>query len=85
MMKKTTRSLFLAATFAGMAALTGCAGNGIDSGASTEPATGATAPTTSPEASAAMPGNTSAMPGTNADSMQGASAAPGAAAPMPAQ
>ncbi|GEM_PF-617185 len=47
MTKRLTRSLFLVATFSGVAALAGCAGNGYDSGASTAADTSAQAPMTS--------------------------------------
>ncbi len=75
MTKSTTRSLFLAATFAGMVGLAGCAGNGYDSGATTEPATGATEPMTSPAPTS------DAMPGT--DSMPAAPTPAPAPAPQP--
>lgn len=47
MTKRLTRSLFLVATFTGVAALAGCAGSGYDSGASSAADTGAQAPMTS--------------------------------------
>lgn len=69
MTKKLTRSLFMVATVAGVIGLAGCAGNGYDSGATTEPTAGATAPMES------------TAPTTTTEPMRGSDSMPAAQAP----
>lgn len=70
MTKSMTRSLFLAATFAGVVGLAGCAGNGYDSGATTSTDTSAQAPMTSDGSTAAPAATTEPMPTTPAPTAQ---------------
>ncbi|HLU01854.1 MAG TPA: hypothetical protein VKZ94_03780 [Advenella sp.] len=72
MTKSMTRSLFLAATCAGVIGLAGCAGNGYDSGASTatDTSTSAQAPMTSDGSTTAPAATTQPMPATTAPTAQ---------------
>ncbi len=70
MTKKLTRSLFMVATVAGVIGLAGCAGNGYDSGATTEPSAGATAPMESSASGTAPMQGSDSMPAGQAPGTQ---------------